>query len=207
MEKFGVFFNFMNAGGAINWVILSLYLVILAVFSHRAVYFCRTRCRRQFLFAVLESGGSAAALEQLRPSEKQSPLYRIAEKFSHNAEKPEAVLMEIVDRKAALLKKEMENGLTVLSFIGTIAPLLGLLGTITGLMNAFAQIETRGASVDISFLSGGIREAMITTATGLVTAICALGCCKLFEHLSSSRLQEMSLAISLLTEKHREARV
>jgi biopolymer transport protein ExbB/TolQ len=47
---------------------------------------------------------------------------------------------------------------------------------------------------------------MITTATGLVTAICALGCCKLFEHLSSSRMEEMSVAVSLLTEKYREAR-
>jgi biopolymer transport protein ExbB len=97
----------------------------------------------------------------------------------------------------------MERGQTILSFIGTTAPLLGLLGTITGLMNAFSQIEKRGSSVDIAFLSGGIWEAMITTATGLVTAICAVSCCKWFEHLSASRLRDMSFAVSILGERIR----
>jgi biopolymer transport protein ExbB len=55
--------------------------------------------------------------------------------------------------------------------------------------------------VDISFLAGGIWEAMITTATGLVTAICALGCCKWFEHLSASRLEDMSFAVSILSQR------
>jgi hypothetical protein len=42
---------------------------------------------------------------------------------------------------------------------------------------------------------------MITTATGLVTAICALGCCKWFEHLAASRLEDMSFAVSILSQK------
>jgi biopolymer transport protein ExbB len=98
----------------------------------------------------------------------------------------------------------MERGLSILSFIGTTAPLVGLLGTITGLMNAFSQIESRGASVDISYLSGGIREAMITTATGLVTALCATACCKYFEHLAERRLQDMTLCVSILGEHLRQ---
>jgi hypothetical protein len=72
-------------------------------------------------------------------------------------------------------------------------------------MNAFSQIEERGSSVDIAFLSGGIWEAMITTATGLVTAICSVSCCKWFEHLSTSRLEDMGCAVSILTEKTRRA--
>jgi biopolymer transport protein ExbB len=70
-------------------------------------------------------------------------------------------------------------------------------------MNAFSQIEQRGSSVDIAFLSGGIWEAMITTATGLVTALCAVSCCKWFEHVSASRLEDMSYAVSILTERAR----
>jgi biopolymer transport protein ExbB len=121
--------------------------------------------------------------------------------FLEHRGEPEAVLSEILDREAALMREEMERGLGLLSFTGTVAPLLGLLGTITGLMRAFSQIEERGSSVDIAFLSGGIWEAMITTATGLVTAICALSCCKWFEHLSASRLRDMSFALSILGEK------
>ncbi|MDR2078577.1 MAG: MotA/TolQ/ExbB proton channel family protein [Treponema sp.] len=122
--------------------------------------------------------------------------------FKHQDE-PGPVLSEILDREGAIIRGEMERGLGLLSFIGTVAPLLGLLGTITGLMNAFSQIAERGSSVDIAFLSGGIWEAMITTATGLVTAICALSCCKGFEHLSASRLQDMSFAVSLLSQHFR----
>ncbi|MDR3192021.1 MAG: MotA/TolQ/ExbB proton channel family protein [Treponema sp.] len=134
---------------------------------------------------------------------KHSQPQRIAEVFFKRQEEPWPVLSEILDREAALIREEMERGLGLLSFIGTTAPLLGLLGTITGLMNAFTQIEERGSSVDITFLSGGIREAMITTATGLVTAICATSSYKWFEHLSASRLGDMSLAISILCEKFR----
>jgi biopolymer transport protein ExbB len=94
----------------------------------------------------------------------------------------------------------MEQGIGILSFIGTTAPLLGLLGTITGLMNTFGQIEQRGSSVDLSFLSGGIWEAMITTAYGLVAAICASCCAKWFEHIVFTRLHNISIGISVLIE-------
>jgi biopolymer transport protein ExbB len=204
MKMFGAFIAFMNSGGTINWVIFAIYLFNLGVFSARAVYFFRSRCRNLFLLAALQNGGFAALAAQIKSREKQSPLYRIAETFARNRERPEAVLTEAVDREAALLKSEMEKSLAFLSFAASVAPLLGLLGTITGLMEAFSQIELRGAAADISFLSGGIKEAMTTTATGLVTAIFALGCCKLFEYTATSRLETMSVAISLLTEKLRE---
>jgi biopolymer transport protein ExbB len=124
--------------------------------------------------------------------------------FAHNDKKNIEALNEDVEREAAILKSEMEKGLAFLSFAASVAPLLGLLGTITGLMKAFSQIELRGAAVDISFLSGGIKEAMSTTASGLVTAIFALGGCKWFEYISASRLESMSLAVSFLSGKKRE---
>jgi biopolymer transport protein ExbB len=205
MNMFGSFVAFMNAGGAINWVICALYLLDLGVFSARVVYFFRSRCRSAALLAALRDGGFAFLAAGIKGREKHSPLYRIAGAFAYNGEKPEAALREAVDREAALLKSEMEQGIAFLSFAASVAPLLGLLGTITGLMQAFSQIERRGAAVDISFLSGGIREAMITTATGLVTAIFALGFCKLFEHIAASRLETMAVAVSFLTEQKQEA--
>jgi biopolymer transport protein ExbB len=193
----------MNAGGPINWAILALYGGNLALFSLRLAYFFRTRAPRRRLFDALENAAPALAGED--PAGKLltggSPLCRIARVFLDNAEMPGGALSERLDREGALLKREMERGLGCFSFIGTTAPLLGLLGTITGLMRAFSQIELRGAAADISYLSGGIREAMITTATGLVTAICALGCSRLFEHLSLSRLKDLSILLSLLAER------
>jgi biopolymer transport protein ExbB len=207
MEKLALFIGVMNAGGPINWVILSLYGANLILFSWRLAYFFRSRSPRRRLFEALESAPPAIAGESWKTqarkllSRGRSPLHRMARVFLDHADMPGEALSERLDREGALLKQEMERGLGWFSFAGTAAPLLGLLGTITGLMEAFSQIERRGAAADISYLSGGIREAMITTATGLVTALCALGCARLFGHLSASRLKDMSVLISLLAER------
>jgi biopolymer transport protein ExbB len=206
MKRFLAFAEFMHTGGPVNWVIAGLYVLTLAVFSERIIYFFRTRYKKERIFKILESGGPLFSEDGRPPvsgaAERSQPL-RMAVVFFKSREEPGPVLSGILDREAELIRGEMERGQGVLSFVGTIAPLLGLLGTITGLMNAFSQIEERGSSVDIAFLSGGIREAMITTAAGLVTAICALSCCKWFEHLSASRLRDMSFAASILCEKFR----
>jgi biopolymer transport protein ExbB len=204
MEQFAVFINFMRQGGPVNAVILALYVIVLAVFSERAVWFFFTRQRRrrscrpedlpdgeafQTFWAALSSG------------EKRHAVYRMAAVIAHNAPKNDRELAEIIDREGAAVRGEMERGAVIFSFIGTVAPLLGLLGTITGLMNAFSQIEARGSAADITFLAGGIREAMITTATGLVTAIFALGAGKLFAYLRGCRLSAMADAVSRICER------
>jgi biopolymer transport protein ExbB len=206
MKGFLSFVEFMHTGGPVNWVIAGLYVLVLALFSERVIYFLRTRYNRNRIFKVLESAESLFPKPGQPPvsgAAKRSQPMRMSAAFFKHREEPGPVLSEMLDREAVILREEMERGLGVLSFIGTTAPLLGLLGTITGLMNAFSQIAERGSPVDIAFLSGGIWEAMITTATGLVTAICALSCCKWFEHLSASRLRDMSFAASILTERFR----
>jgi biopolymer transport protein ExbB len=204
MKGFLAFVQFMHTGGPVNWVIAGFYVLVLALFSERFVYFFRTRYKKERIFTALESGLSyeSGGPSFSGPGKRSQPV-RMAFCFLKHRGEPGPVLSEILDREAVIIRGEMERGLGILSFTGTVAPLLGLLGTITGLMNAFSQIEKRGSSVDISFLSGGIWEAMITTATGLVTAICAVCCCKCFEYLSASRLQDMSFAVSILSEKVR----
>jgi biopolymer transport protein ExbB len=206
MKRFSAFVEFMDSGGPVNWVIAGLYVLVLAIFSERVIYFFRTRYNRDRIFKTFESGAALFSDPDRQffsgAAERGQPM-RMAAVFFKHREEPEAALSEILDREAALIRGEMERGQTILSFIGTTAPLLGLLGTVTGLMNAFNQIEKQGSSVDIAFLSGGIWEAMITTATGLVTAICASSCCKWFEHLSASRLRDMGFAVSLLGEQVR----
>ncbi|MDR3122514.1 MAG: MotA/TolQ/ExbB proton channel family protein [Treponema sp.] len=198
MEKLALFVGLMRDGGPINGLILALYAAAWAIFSGRLLYFFRSRCSRGRFFKAL-------AGEEPLPN-RSSPLCRIVEAFREAEGMSDGARSEKLDREGTLLKAEMERGFGGFSFIGTIAPLLGLLGTITGLMNAFGQIERRGAGVDIAFLSGGIREAMITTATGLVTALCALGAEKLFAALSEARLRDMAVAVSLLEESRAEKR-
>ncbi|MHB9292046.1 biopolymer transport protein ExbB [Hollandina sp. SP2] len=206
MKGFLAFIGFIHTGGPVNWIIAGLYVLVLALFSERVIYFFRTRYKKDMVFRTIESGTALSVDAQgtlFSGPAKHSQPWRMAAVFFKHQDEPGPVLSEILDREGAIIRGEMERGLGLLSFIGTVAPLLGLLGTITGLMNAFSQIAEQGSAVDMAFLSGGIWEAMITTATGLVTAICALSCCKGFEHLSASRLQDMSFAVSLLSQHFR----
>lgn len=76
-----------------------------------------------------------------------------------------------VERVAKAKLDGLERGLPLLSLIATISPLLGLLGTVLGMIEAFQQLETAGDRVDPAILSGGIWEALLTTAAGLSVAI------------------------------------
>ena len=68
----------------------------------------------------------------------------------------------------------LERYLGILGTIAAIAPLIGFLGTVTGMIKAFMQVQTLGGNVDASVLAGGIWEALITTAAGLSVGIPAL---------------------------------
>ena len=69
---------------------------------------------------------------------------------------------------------KMENGLAIVSTIASGAPMIGFLGTVTGMVKAFFEMANAGNNIDITLLSGGIYEAMITTVGGLIVGIAAM---------------------------------
>jgi biopolymer transport protein ExbB len=69
---------------------------------------------------------------------------------------------------------KLEKGLTIMATISGGAPMLGFLGTVTGLVRAFYEMANAGNNIDITLLSGGIYEAMITTVGGLIVGIIAM---------------------------------
>jgi len=101
----------------------------------------------------------------------------------------EASLREEVARTAARDINILRRHFRPLEVIGNIAPLLGLLGTVIGMIAAFNQLEAAGSQVDPSVLSGGIWEALLTTAVGLVVAIPAVAMLNFLER-SVERLHE-----------------
>ena len=82
----------------------------------------------------------------------------------------------------------LEERLNILATVAGVAPLLGFLGTVTGMIKAFQQIENLGGNVNATVLAGGIWEAMITTAAGLMVGIPAIVA---YNHLTS-RIRAMS---------------
>jgi biopolymer transport protein ExbB len=79
-----------------------------------------------------------------------------------------------LERAEAIVHAELERGLSGLATIGSTAPFVGLLGTVIGIIDAFRQIQERQGATGISAVSGGISEALVTTALGLTVAIPAV---------------------------------
>ena len=118
----------------------------------------------------------------------------------------QAVAMGIDDleRVASRIGSEqlvrMESGLRTLAWLGNTAPLLGLFGTITGMIKAFMVIEAAGGKVDAQALAGGIWEAMMTTGAGLAVAIPIMLLLHLLEGYVDRRAKSMQQVASELIE-------
>lgn len=85
-----------------------------------------------------------------------------------------AAIRQALDNTASLEIATLEKGFPVLSTIAAVAPMLGFLGTVTGMVQAFWQMSNAGNNIDITLLSGGIYEAMVTTVAGLIVGIIAI---------------------------------
>jgi len=106
--------------------------------------------------------------------------------------------------EAQVIEKSLSRGLWVLETIVTAAPLLGLLGTITGMMHAFNLIGNKGL-VDPTGVTGGVAQALIATALGLFIAVIALFAFNFFSHRQSQVLDEMERLGTRLVDKMRMA--
>lgn len=85
-----------------------------------------------------------------------------------------ASIRQALENCAGLEIAALEKGLPVLSTISAVAPMLGFLGTVTGMVQAFWNMSQAGDNIEVSALSGGIYEAMVTTVGGLIVGIVAI---------------------------------
>jgi biopolymer transport protein ExbB len=105
--------------------------------------------------------------------EQNSPLGRLLAVGLTNRNRPRALMIERLEDTGRHVVHDLERFLNTLGTIAAVSPLLGLLGTVTGIIHAFSAITAQGIG-DPQVLSGGIGEALITTAAGLTVAIPAL---------------------------------
>lgn len=127
------------------------------------------------VISTLVSGNRADALARLEAS--RNPIARVMETAVEgraDARLSDALQREEVTRVAGRYLEPLRSHLRGLELIGTVSPLLGLLGTVLGMIEAFRQLEQAGSQVDPALLSGGIWEALLTTAVGLAVAIPAV---------------------------------
>ena len=143
-----------------------------------------TRCNKSLLEKAVE-GDTASLLESL---EKVALLKRFADIMASSHTNREASLR--IEGEAVVRK--LEKHLSMLSILARLAPLMGLLGTVLGMISTFSEIANAQAGVNMNQLAGGIWQALITTAAGLVIAIPAL----FFLHHFQSRVNAVASALS-----------
>lgn len=138
-------------------------------------------------------------LMELRDS---SPLGRILAAGLNNAGHGRDVMKDSIEEAAAQVVHELERYLAPLGTIAAIAPLLGLLGTVIGMIKVFGAIMLQGTG-NPGVLAGGISEALITTAAGLTVAIPAMVVHRYFERRVDSLVMEMEeQAVRLVDAVH-----
>ena len=102
-----------------------------------------------------------------------SPVARLVEKGIERIGRPLQDIQTSVENMGNVEVARLEKGLPMLATIAGGAPMIGFLGTVTGMIEAFFRMSTAGNNIDITLLSGGIYEAMVTTVGGLFVGIIA----------------------------------
>ena len=102
-----------------------------------------------------------------------SPVARLVEKGIERIGRPLQDIQTAVENTGSVEVARLEKGLPMLATIAGGAPMIGFLGTVTGMISAFFNMSVAGNNIDITLLSGGIYEAMVTTVGGLFVGIIA----------------------------------
>lgn len=163
-------------GGWSMWPLLLSSIVGFGVILERMYFFFTAKLIRkgynQDLQDAIDASGMNGIDEFLKANEGQKITDVLKNGMEVSQNDPE-IFAAGIEREAGEVMTLLEKGLTVLSAVSTIAPLVGFLGTVSGMINAFDAIANAD-QVNAKVVAGGIKEALITTAAGLIVAIPAM---------------------------------
>lgn len=165
----------VTAGGLLMIPILLCSVIVLAICIERLYTLNASKIAPPHLLASVWQQLKADQLDtvKLKTLKQSSPLGRILAAGLSNAYHGREVMKESIQDAASHVVHELERYLNTLGTIAAVTPLMGLLGTVMGMIKVFAEIMAQGTG-NASVLAGGISEALITTAAGLSVAIPAL---------------------------------
>lgn len=203
--------DYMQKGGPLMWLILFCSVLAGAVFLERVLYFHRITIRvGEFM------RGLANLIQNRRFAEAQgeceslpTPVTRVIHAGILHHDAPRAELRDIVQEAGQLEVPRLERRLGILATIGFVTPLIGLLGTIVGLIEAFVNISSQSGFASSTDIASGIYQSLLTTAAGLVVSI---PCAVAYAYLSSrvnTLMHDMERAgieiVNLLTDNRQPA--
>ncbi len=193
----------LGRGGPVMYVLLAVSIAAVAIIIERALFFLFLRDDYKKLVDRIEenldAGQPDKAVEVAEA--KSGPISRVLAVCIHNWGEKSEHLREIVDYEAGQAIAELEKRLRALAVIARTSPLLGLLGTVAGMIRTFVAIES-GGNIQVASLAGGIWEALSTTAFGLAIAIPTLVVFNYFEAKVDSYIQTINYCIQRLIRFH-----
>lgn len=171
MSPIAVLQELLALGGPVVGILIIMSVITLATTLYKLWQFATCGVGRHKVLsdalAFWEAGDWQSARARLGQSRSYlAPLVDVA------MQAPETRDLDArLDAEAGLALARLERGFRLLDTIAQLAPLLGLFGTVLGMIEAFQSLQTAGSSVDPSILAGGIWVALITTAVGLAVAM------------------------------------
>ncbi len=161
------------AGGWLMWVLLILGGITVFIFVERFMAIRKASVMdMNFMNRIrdkIAEGKIASAVESCRRT--NTPIARMIEKGIERIGRPMNDVQNAIENAANLEVSKLENGLPYLAMIAGGAPMIGFLGTVIGMVQAFMSMESAGSTVDMSILAGGMYVAMLTTVAGLIVGI------------------------------------
>jgi biopolymer transport protein ExbB len=201
-------YSLFMMGGPFMWPLLVFSIAACAIALERFIYFFSRDLNilpaERKILSFCEKKDFAGAEDFLKTMNKRAPFAAVFLLAVERRALPEKNLEKLLENEAAALVNKFESGFDFLTAIGSLAPLTGFLGTVSGMIGAFKSIA-EATEVNAQIVANGIYEALITTVFGLIIAIIAMVSHSLLSHLVDTfagRFENAltSLVIALKTE-------
>ncbi len=177
MDLYGMsLWQLFIAGGPVMWPILGCSIFAVAIIIEKFWHLHKIKIdTNQFLNSVLERIKKHQIKEAIELCDKtKSPIAHILKSGILKFDRPRPQIKEAIEDASIYEVPKLEKNLTMLATMAHVSPLLGLLGTVTGMVRCFQTIQAKATTlhpVSPGDLAGGIWEALLTTVAGLLVAI------------------------------------
>ncbi len=201
------FFQFIQIGGPaigalliLSTVLMTLVFLKLVLFIQAGLFSSKATVQTTQILSLCKAKDYESALKIARGSTgpTNSILAKYCQDLNNNLIPIGSELLDEYSRLAHTKLNQLRHYLRPIEVIANLAPLVGLLGTVLGMIEAFQAMEVAGKKVDPSVLSGGIWQALLTTAVGLTVAIPATIFYNWFDRRVDRCAEQMQEAISEL---------
>ena len=194
--------DLMDRGGVVMWPLLAISVIAVTLIIERTIFFFITNnaARRERVYQLGKLLRAGRHDEARQEAKRDRSIYGDAVARLLDEPVTESAAVDAIEAQ----RGRLERFLPMLSTIITAAPMLGILGTVIGIIGAFAQLELSGkrSDLDLNLLGGNIGEALITTAAGITVALLTLFPYNLFRAQADRSLSRLESLVAAALSKN-----